>query len=328
MSNYIGVRCPVCNKKFTEADDIVVCPVCGAPHHRHCYAEKNQCAFVADHMSGKEWSDPAAEIPPHEQAGASDAKPCSRCGSVNPEGTIFCQTCGNPMTISPPKQDQQQPGQWAFPGFPMQVDAISMAYGGLSPDETIGGESVRDIAQYVGSGSAYYLPRFRIMSEHGRTITPNLSAFVFNFLFYFYRKMYMLGVVMLALYIVSMIPNFLYTREVFPQLLQQFGFIASAEINQAAADHYFWLSGITRSINLTIGFIVSMCANRFYYSRVITSVNEIRTSQEGQEKNQQSYNELLARSGGCSKVAVAVVIALLFVANLAFASYLMYVNML
>ena len=31
MANYTGVKCPVCNKRFTEDDDIVVCPVCGAP---------------------------------------------------------------------------------------------------------------------------------------------------------------------------------------------------------------------------------------------------------------------------------------------------------
>lgn len=27
--DYKGIKCPVCDKPFTENDDIVVCPVCG-----------------------------------------------------------------------------------------------------------------------------------------------------------------------------------------------------------------------------------------------------------------------------------------------------------
>ena len=36
MSNYTGCKCPVCQQPFTETDDIVVCPECGAPYHRAC----------------------------------------------------------------------------------------------------------------------------------------------------------------------------------------------------------------------------------------------------------------------------------------------------
>lgn len=33
-------KCPVCDKQFKKGDDIVVCPECGAPHHRECYEKK------------------------------------------------------------------------------------------------------------------------------------------------------------------------------------------------------------------------------------------------------------------------------------------------
>lgn len=29
--DYIGFRCPVCDKNFHADDDVVVCPVCGTP---------------------------------------------------------------------------------------------------------------------------------------------------------------------------------------------------------------------------------------------------------------------------------------------------------
>ena len=45
LAHYTGVHCPVCDKKFTDEDDIVVCPVCGTPHHRACYQQEGRCAF-------------------------------------------------------------------------------------------------------------------------------------------------------------------------------------------------------------------------------------------------------------------------------------------
>ena len=46
---YTGVKCPVCHEVFDDESDVVVCPECGMPHHRSCYAEKGECAFEANH---------------------------------------------------------------------------------------------------------------------------------------------------------------------------------------------------------------------------------------------------------------------------------------
>lgn len=332
MSNYIGVRCPICNKKFSEADDIVVCPVCGAPHHRTCYDEKKQCAFIEDHLSGKEWSDPAGTVPPHEQKKDGQSKTCQRCGTDNPKDTVFCSACGNPMTIEPPKykDDDSQAHQWVFPGFTMQIDSISMLYGGVNPDDKIDDENVADIAKYVGSGSGYYIPRFKIMSEKGHSLMPNFAALFFHFFYYFYRKMYLVGTLMLALYMLSMIPNFIYTKEVFPLLMQQMGYAVTntVEVNQTLIDHYFWLAGVTRTINFVIGVVVSMIANRLYYSHTIKAVHQIRKSAEDQNFDKGKYEYILSTTGGTSKGAVIVAVSVLAFIQIAFALYLNYVYMI
>ena len=35
-------KCPVCGEQFKKGDDIVVCPECGAPHHRECYEKEGR----------------------------------------------------------------------------------------------------------------------------------------------------------------------------------------------------------------------------------------------------------------------------------------------
>ena len=44
--------CPVCNEKFNENDEIVVCPDCGTPHHRNCYNSLGECKNKSLHSEG------------------------------------------------------------------------------------------------------------------------------------------------------------------------------------------------------------------------------------------------------------------------------------
>lgn len=55
MTRFENKLCPVCRRPFTENDDIVVCPVCGTPHHRACYNEKGGCGVEEWHASGFVW---------------------------------------------------------------------------------------------------------------------------------------------------------------------------------------------------------------------------------------------------------------------------------
>ncbi|MDE6709797.1 MAG: hypothetical protein K2J76_04850, partial [Oscillospiraceae bacterium] len=55
MAGYIGTRCMVCSEKFTEEDDIVVCPECGTPYHKECYKKEGSCVNTVLHESGGAW---------------------------------------------------------------------------------------------------------------------------------------------------------------------------------------------------------------------------------------------------------------------------------
>ncbi|MCL2633036.1 MAG: hypothetical protein FWD34_00820 [Oscillospiraceae bacterium] len=62
MLKFIGEQCPVCDERFVEKSDVVVCPDCGTPHHRSCYAETNKCAMLSRHESDYEFKSSIVNI--------------------------------------------------------------------------------------------------------------------------------------------------------------------------------------------------------------------------------------------------------------------------
>ena len=55
-----------------KGDDIVVCPECGAPHHRECYEKEGHCHFADKH--GADFSFEKEQLEEAEQQAEQDAK--------------------------------------------------------------------------------------------------------------------------------------------------------------------------------------------------------------------------------------------------------------
>jgi hypothetical protein len=58
---YSNDSCPVCNQFFQADDDIVVCPICGTPHHRECYKQSGICGNADKHGDDFIWETQASE---------------------------------------------------------------------------------------------------------------------------------------------------------------------------------------------------------------------------------------------------------------------------
>lgn len=332
MSNYIGVKCPVCSKKFTQTDDIVVCPVCGAPHHRGCYARENACAFAADHISGNEWRPPAPD-PVHSvgndpyswnktHGDGGGIIICGACQSKNPNGSIFCQSCGARMSFD----------SGSFWGNScINIDPASMVYGGLKPDEKIEGETVRDLAVYIGQSSAYYLPRLKLMAETSRMVTFNFSAMFFSFFYFFYRKMYLVGGTLLGLFVISSIPSFLWVWANPQQLLdmmppfmhQYFAMFPSTPVDQARLEYYQQLSNVAGTIDFAIRIALSFFANRLYYMKAMADIKQIRETQP-KTHDEIAYCDTLRKKGGVNRAVIIVLVSAYFAASFIIATYISY----
>ncbi len=191
MFFYEGQSCPVCGKRFAETDDIVTCPVCGAPHHRACWQQDGRCHFEDTHGTPQQWKN-------NKDTSNETAHPqnrCPHCGWDNTTYAEFCSRCGRSLpshdwhTAQQPHRDQRPPFHEYSP-FHVAYDPL----GGVPHDEPFGKDTTaEDLAVSVGGNTAYYLPRFRKIRD-GRSVQWNWAAFLLTPYWLLYRKQYAAGI--------------------------------------------------------------------------------------------------------------------------------------
>ncbi len=96
-TKYTGKPCAYCKVIFNENDDVVVCPDCGAPHHRECYKKLGHCACESRHGEAVKWSSAGEGWgPKHEEVIDGNAPlRCPRCATLCKPGVLFCPVCGS-----------------------------------------------------------------------------------------------------------------------------------------------------------------------------------------------------------------------------------------
>jgi len=204
MFFFDGASCPVCNKNFSERDDIVTCPVCGTPHHRECYLEAGECVNTALHDGGFEWKKPLSDTSGSDSDKTSSPSICRVCGYENPEGMLYCRNCSSPIYLdengrAPIYNDQTAAGGTTPPpGYDGGFYSFGASAFTVSDNEIIQDVSVGDYKKYIGRAWYYYIPTFFNLSRQGRKLSLNFTAFITHGLWFISRKMYLLGAVILA----------------------------------------------------------------------------------------------------------------------------------
>lgn len=155
MLYYEGLSCPVCQKPFMATDDIVVCPVCGLPHHRSCWMEEGHCHDEVLHGTDQQWSrEKAVEAEDIDEDEPIQAQP------VNEYTPAFT------------------------PNFSQEPASI----------EYLEEIPLTDFSAMVTSNLRYYLPRFLRIDKDKKTGGWNWAAFIFGWRWLLYRKQFGLGI--------------------------------------------------------------------------------------------------------------------------------------
>ena len=196
-SIYDGLLCPVCHARFFEDEDVVVCPVCGAPHHRECWQSLGHCAHEDTHGTEHQWQPEAEPNPPPSPEGGNTAElRCPFCGKTAEKDTLFCPQCGHAFDPA----GKEHPS-FVNPFAPPAGDPL----GGVKKDTSIDGHSAEEVASLVAVNSNWYLPRFEKFSQSGnkKKAAWNWAAFLFPSYWLFWRKCYWAGSFALILSLVS-----------------------------------------------------------------------------------------------------------------------------
>ena len=187
--NKDGISCVRCKSYLFEEDDVVYCPVCGAPHHRECYNALGHCAIVELHGTENEYSREKVEI--IEEAKEEVAE--------NTGNLTVCEMCGGEYD---PQRDVcphcHSPNMRKISGF-SQFDFL----GGVPAEYELGeGVTANEAKLFVSSNTHRYIPKFAQLNEKNK-VSWNWMAFLFPTGWFLSRKMYKAGIITAVLSIAA-----------------------------------------------------------------------------------------------------------------------------
>lgn len=199
--NIKGKSCPVCHAYLFEEDDVVFCPICGAPHHRECYSKLGHCGLEQFHGTDEEYSDKPVtqelkeEIKEEQEtenaAGENEDAPviCPKCMRQIEKDALVCPYCGTPKNPN-------------IRIIPFDI------YGGVAKtDEIAEGVTAEAAAPFVAVNTQRYLPKFKALSKT-KKVSWNWIAFLLPEGWFFLRKMYKQGIAVIAGLIAAQVLSF------------------------------------------------------------------------------------------------------------------------
>ncbi len=202
-------QCQICHGYLFEDDDVVVCPECGAPHHRDCWQSVGHCGAEAYHGTDQQYGKQTAHsyTAAYEESGSQYERMCHHCGrKAKATDALFCPYCGKQYGSQPRREqhndghtDEHQGGPNILFGG---LGANNNSYGGIPKDSEIEGIKVEKVAKFVGSNAHRYIPRFAVMKKSNRH-SWNWAAFLCPSAWCISRKMYLTGIMYFILLLAS-----------------------------------------------------------------------------------------------------------------------------
>ncbi len=188
--NFKGISCARCKSYLFPEDDVVYCPVCGAPHHRECYNALGHCAFEELHGTENEYSRVAEA---EKQTEIEEKQPRAE------DNTVKCEKCGERYDIT-----EQRCPNCAKPNLKQLGGMGSFDFlGGVPADYDFGeGVTAEDAKKFVASNTYRYIPKFAVLNKKNK-LSWNWLAFLCPSGWLLSRKMYKWGIVTAILNIIA-----------------------------------------------------------------------------------------------------------------------------
>ena len=273
--NYIDEKCVVCGEVFYEDSDVVVCPACGAPHHRECYMKQNRCGYYLNHERKIKWE---RSVP------------------------IFIDN-GPTVKENSPEQDS------AEEKFNLTENdyLFSEKYLNYNPNEDIGGATIREAAAFVKSNKIYYIPIFKRMKDMGVKFSFNILGLLFPPLFFANRRMWGWALISSAVSIILSLPAalMLIINDSMQNNYQMFTEEVMNFITNNRAQ-FTVISDICNFCDLGTRLLFCFLGNRIYYHFVMKNIKAMKRKGISDE-------DKFSVAGGVKPLNTLAVIAINFV---------------
>jgi len=301
--DYLGIQCPICYKPFDKDSDIVVCPDCGTPVHRACYAKLGHCCNESKHASGYVWKmpyDPEREKRQKEEE-ARRQELRQRRAAENEEQQDHSGLFGIGYDdVRDGEESQFRPN--------MRV---------LGPNEKIGDYTAQQYAEVIQKNSRRYIPKFFVLEKTGRKVSLNMAGFFFPVLWLAYRKMYKYAIIaMVATLIIPVIfMNKIYHYyEDTTRAAQEYLMSAPDEVSEEDEEALEEAENtpqpkalvVNSYLQLVVSLVVGLYGNYWYRKRCDKLLADA-ASRDGPERT-----KFLARHGGTSALNCAIALLLMY----------------
>ncbi len=303
---YKGNICDVCKSSFADTDDIVVCPECATPHHRECYSANAGCVNEHLHSEDFTWTPSVQAAETTQEVPEEHTIACPNCSAQVPTGTEACPNCGMKFVVFGKNlveimENLEAESQTAINSSATDEDIFRGPY--PQNDKTLG-HKTNTLGVFMRGNADYYIRKFK-SKDLGGGLGFNFAAFFFGPYWFFYRKLYKPGIILLTIGVcISLLSapaanNYIeFFKNVLPTLNPQDSVAVEAAFADISGDLTVLI--ISAAVNLIISIVCGLLANKNYLTYTLTALKHIGKTAKTREEKVSFFSKF----GGVSWLAV------------------------
>lgn len=304
MKDYRNMSCAACGVVFDENSDIVVCPECGAPHHRECWKAEGHCACENEHSDQYTWKPERVVIGnTFEQESTNNQNNSDRQSDTGKksEEKITCPICGNETQKS--KEYCERCGYYLAHS---RDGAYSNNSGNLNflfdfdESELINGVPAGDVKKFVGNMWMYYIPRFILFVRRKSSVSFNFTACLTHCLWFIARKMYGIGAALAALMLGITAYQAYFYNALYSVYGSSFSDITAYDLLAEHRGLFFGMaiSGALWILEFIVMLMCGLFANKIYMNFCTKKIKKINAKATFSHVTAEQFNEALKAEGG------------------------------
>lgn len=292
---YKGEKCSACGNIFTDNDDVVVCPDCGSPHHRQCYAASGRCANHERHGEKFRWKSEIPEKKSEKSAESSTLVTCTECGASIQINESTCPFCGAECKHEKPADN-------------MSVkDKTFLMFYGVRPDSKMGELTVEEMMSFVKQNSFYYYHLFRRFSDSLGKISFNFMCFVFPPMYFATRRMWGWAAVTTLLSVLLTVPLMLVYMADITLTDDTMRLLSNSAASFIAQNREIFLTAVNicNVVDFVMRMVLCLFGNWMYYIFTVKSIKRIR---QEKSKSPLTAGDLRTQGGLLIRNALVIVV--------------------